>query len=141
MLPSKTVVVGMIAFGVGAVGSVKFPLAATLLRQPQQQLPISATTSPDGVTFQNLTSDSTFVVVGLSEEGATGLTRDTGNVRMSTRPSVFLAYQVTRRFIYRGDKLGECGPISECPLPPPCPPPGNCPWRVVQVSELKPKTP
>jgi hypothetical protein len=142
MLSSKTLAVGIIAFGLGAVGSVKLPSAAALSRQPKQELPITAKEVPDGVAFVNPTADSRFVIVRLANQQATGFTRYEGARTMSSNgASVFLVYQVTRRFIYQDGKLSECV-IAECPIPPPCPPPAECPWRVVQALELRPsKTP
>jgi hypothetical protein len=106
-------------------------------------MPISATPGSDGVTFRNLnlTPDSRFVIVGLADQQPTGFTSDTGEKRMSPNGTqLFVVYQVTRRFFYRNNRLGECTPTSECPPPPPCPPSFCPPWRVAQVSELKPGT-
>lgn len=143
-MPSpKTLIVGIIACAVGAIGARLVPAA----RAAQQPQPISATATADAVTFRNNTTDSRFVIVPLTDQpGAAAIfARNDGEVRMSTKEtSRFLVYRVTERSLVREGVITDCRP-AECPYPP-CPPPtmamepNPCPpWRPVGLTELRPK--
>jgi hypothetical protein len=138
MLPSKTVVVGIVAFALGTVGAGLLPTAAA--RPPDRQQPsISVTTSPDAVTFRNGTGDSRFLIVALGDQTLPPGTfsRDVLTTEIPAKGvQQYLVYQVSARWFVQNGTLVGCKPTDDCPVPPPPPP-----FRLARVAELKPKAP
>jgi hypothetical protein len=135
----RTVVVGIVAFGLGAVASGMMPTAAAL--QPQKPF-VTATVDEKGVTFRNVSDDSRVLVVGVSDTGKQPpgpFTRDTLEVRMPADGSpVYLLYELRARALFRKGQLELCTPTSDCPDPPRCPQGVNCPpWLPGPVVELR----
>lgn len=140
MRPSRTVVVALVAFGLGVVVSGMVPPAAAL--QPQPAPFVSATPDAEGVTFRNLTN-SRVLILAISDVKSSHpgeFTRGTGEARLPANDSTQLLFlEVGRSAILQDGKMTDCT-LAECLGPQPCPPAGSCPpWFVLRTIEVWPK--